>query len=119
MKATYVVAAASVLTVAAGQLSSIPPCAVRRPLSLSLLRWLSLALVLSRAPVFPGLTRPQMQCFVSALGSDGCPIADQKCHCSQPGLQGKITPCVAASCSAADQASESPSASGSTQPRSS
>ena len=51
------------------------------------------------------LTLRKANCFISALGSDGCSnLGDFKCHCQKADMLAQITPCVAKACPADAQA---------------
>lgn len=50
---------------------------------------------------------PKLNCFVTTLTTDGCSgLTDFACHCQKTDLVSKITPCVQAACSVADQEGE-------------
>ncbi|KAJ5541032.1 GPI-anchored CFEM domain protein B [Penicillium frequentans] len=56
----------------------------------------------------PDVPACSLNCFVSALTSDGCSgLTDFACHCAKPQLISDITPCVEKACKVADQASVS------------
>ncbi|KAJ5135632.1 uncharacterized protein N7515_004910 [Penicillium bovifimosum] len=56
----------------------------------------------------PNVPRCSINCFVSALTSDGCSqLLDFKCHCQKPELVTTITPCVEAACGYNDRVSVS------------
>ena len=54
----------------------------------------------------PDLPQCSLQCFLTALGSDGCSdLTDFKCHCEKSSaLFASVTPCVQSACSAEEQA---------------
>ncbi|RJE18855.1 hypothetical protein PHISCL_08811 [Aspergillus sclerotialis] len=63
---------------------------------------------LANAQGLPNLPPCSLNCFVSALGNDGCtPLTNFACHCQVPGLAEKITPCVKDACDVAAQSSVS------------
>ncbi|OQD76706.1 hypothetical protein PENDEC_c004G00793 [Penicillium decumbens] len=56
----------------------------------------------------PNVPACSLNCFVSALTSDGCStLTDFACHCQKPALVSTITPCVQKACPVADQISVS------------
>ncbi|KAJ5643416.1 GPI-anchored CFEM domain protein B [Penicillium longicatenatum] len=56
----------------------------------------------------PDVPACSLNCFVSALTSDGCStLTDFACHCAKTQLISDITPCVEKACKIADQASVS------------
>ncbi|RHZ60050.1 hypothetical protein CDV55_106441 [Aspergillus turcosus] len=56
----------------------------------------------------PDLPSCSLNCFVSALSSDGCSsLTDYACHCQKPQLVSDVTPCVQSACNLADQSSVS------------
>ncbi|KAJ5584899.1 GPI-anchored CFEM domain protein B [Penicillium hispanicum] len=56
----------------------------------------------------PNVPICSLNCFVSALSSDGCSsLIDFACHCQKPQLVSDITPCVKKACAVSDQASVS------------
>ncbi|KAJ6133881.1 GPI-anchored CFEM domain protein B [Penicillium sp. IBT 18751x] len=56
----------------------------------------------------PDVPTCSLNCFVSALTSDGCSaLTDFACHCQKPALVSSITPCVQKACDVADQISVS------------
>ncbi|MCJ1363640.1 hypothetical protein MMC16_002747 [Acarospora aff. strigata] len=57
------------------------------------------------AQSLPTVPSCSLQCFTTALTSDGCAsLTDFSCHCAKPQLVSQIQPCVAKACSSADQA---------------
>ncbi|KAJ4354514.1 uncharacterized protein N0V89_006251 [Didymosphaeria variabile] len=54
----------------------------------------------------PDLPQCSLQCFITALGSDGCSeLTDFKCHCQKSdSLLSSVTPCVQSACTADEQA---------------
>ncbi|KAJ5811384.1 hypothetical protein N7474_007685 [Penicillium riverlandense] len=63
---------------------------------------------LASAQGLPNIPSCSLNCFMSALGSDGCSdLLDFACHCQKPGLVSKVTPCVKSDCDVADQVSVS------------
>ncbi|KAF9893272.1 hypothetical protein FE257_011702 [Aspergillus nanangensis] len=49
-----------------------------------------------------------LECFLKALGSDGCSkLTDFACHCQKPALVGTMTPCVKEKCGIPDRISVS------------
>ncbi|KAK2767681.1 hypothetical protein FQN54_003839 [Arachnomyces sp. PD_36] len=68
------------------------------------LAFLALAASSLVAAQLPPVPQCSLNCFSSALTSDGCSgLTDFKCHCQKPALKQKITPCVKEACSKADQ----------------
>ncbi|KAJ5674457.1 GPI-anchored CFEM domain protein B [Penicillium maclennaniae] len=56
----------------------------------------------------PDVPTCSLNCFVTALTSDGCSaLTDFACHCQKPALVSSITPCVQKACDVADQISVS------------
>ncbi|KAL4773116.1 hypothetical protein BDW60DRAFT_206418 [Aspergillus nidulans var. acristatus] len=56
----------------------------------------------------PDLPSCSLQCFLSAMSSDGCPsLTDFACHCRQSALVSEVSPCVEQSCNEQDQSSVS------------
>ncbi|KAL4902991.1 hypothetical protein BDW74DRAFT_157241, partial [Aspergillus multicolor] len=56
----------------------------------------------------PNVPTCSLQCFLSAMSSDGCTsLTDFACHCRQPALVEQVTPCVEQACSEPDQSSVS------------
>ncbi|KAJ5388740.1 hypothetical protein N7509_011281 [Penicillium cosmopolitanum] len=56
----------------------------------------------------PDVPSCSLNCFVSALTTDGCSaLTDFACHCQKTSLVSNITPCVQKACDVADQISVS------------
>lgn len=61
---------------------------------------LALTLAVAQAQNLANLPPCSINCFTSALLSDGCAsLTDFRCHCSKPELIGQVQPCVQAACS--------------------
>ncbi|KAJ5873839.1 uncharacterized protein N7529_002269 [Penicillium soppii] len=56
----------------------------------------------------PDVPTCSLQCFLTALGGDGCSeLLDFNCHCQKTSLVSTITPCVQKACGVSDQISVS------------
>ncbi|KAL2222247.1 immunoreactive protein [Thermoascus aurantiacus ATCC 26904] len=56
----------------------------------------------------PDIPNCSLNCFVTALTSDGCSsLTDFACHCQKPQLISEVTPCVQQNCDLAAQSSVS------------
>lgn len=77
--------------VASAQLADLPQCSVCLPPPQTLISHTNMS---------------QLQCFLTALGSDGCTeLTDFKCHCEKSdALLASVTPCVQGACTADEQA---------------
>ncbi|KAL4996097.1 hypothetical protein BDV10DRAFT_116926 [Aspergillus recurvatus] len=63
---------------------------------------------LTLAQGLPDVPTCSLQCFLSAMSSDGCSsLTDFSCHCRQSALVSEVTPCVQQACSEQDQSSVS------------